>query len=83
VSLVRGVGPKQSINNLSLRLGDPRDPRRAVRTLFGDEVAEKIKPAWGVNEEGEVSGIYADSGIEGLYQMMGGCVQVGVYEQHF
>ena len=47
------------------------DPRHTVRTIFGDEVAEKIKPAWGIDEEGEVSGVWADSGIEGLYQMMG------------
>jgi len=49
------------------------DPRQTVRAMFGDEVAEKIKPAWGVNEEGEVNGVWADSGIEGLYQMTGGC----------
>jgi len=42
--------------------------------MFGDQVAENIKPAWGANEEGEVNGIYADSGIEGVYQMMGGCL---------
>jgi len=48
------------------------DPRHTVRTIFGDAVAEKIRPAWGVVEEGEVSGVWADSGIEGLYQMMGG-----------
>ena len=47
------------------------DPQHTVRTIFGDEVAEKIKPAWGIDEEGEVSGVWADSGIEGLYQMMG------------
>ena len=47
------------------------DPQHTVRTIFGDEVVEKIKPAWGVDEEGEVSGVWADSGIEGLYQMMG------------
>ena len=52
------------------------DPRHTVRTIFGDEVAEKIKPAWGIDEEGEVSGVWADSGIEGLYQMMGECTTI-------
>lgn len=55
------------------------DPRHTVRTIFGDEVAEKITPAWGVDEEGEVSGVWADSGIEGLYQMMGECTFVFVF----
>jgi len=59
-----------------------RDSRHGVRILFGDEVAEKIKPAWGVNEEGEVSGIYADSGIEGLYQMMGNLAMGRFFSKH-
>jgi len=58
------------------------DPRHTVRAIFGDEVVEKIRPAWGVVEEGEVSGVWADSGIEGLYQMMGECyIYIHICEQ--
>jgi hypothetical protein len=71
VSFVHGVVPEQLVINSPFRFSDPRLP---VRAIFGDEVAKKIKPAWGVNEEGEISGVWADSGIEGLYQMMGAFV---------
>ncbi|KIM39336.1 hypothetical protein M413DRAFT_74877, partial [Hebeloma cylindrosporum] len=58
------------------------DPRHTVRTIFGDDVAEKIKPAWGVDEEGEINGVWADSGVHGLYQMMGNLAMCRFFSKH-
>ena len=50
------------------RLSDTRD---AVRKVCGNEVADKIKPLWGLNEEGEINGCYRDLGYQGLWYIMG------------
>ena len=47
------------------------DAREGVRKVCGDEVADKIKPLWGLNEEGEINGCYGDLGCHGLWYIMG------------
>lgn len=47
------------------------DTREGVRKVCGDEVADKIKPLWGLNEEGEINGCYRDLGYQGLWYIMG------------
>ena len=47
------------------------DAREAVRKTCGDEVADKIKPLWGLNKEGEINGCYGDLGYHGLWYIMG------------
>ena len=47
------------------------DTREAVRKVCGDEIADKIKPLWGLNEEGEINGCYRDLGYQGLWYIMG------------
>ena len=47
------------------------DAREGVRKLCGDEVADKIKPLWGLNEEGEINGCFRDLGYQGLWYIMG------------
>jgi hypothetical protein len=47
------------------------DSRKGIRDIFGDEVAEKMKPLWGLNEEGELNGCYRDLGYQGLWYIMG------------
>ena len=37
-----------------------------VRDIFGNEVATKISPVWGVNEEGEIRRAYTPSGHPGV-----------------
>ena len=34
-------------------------------------MADKMKPLWGVNEEGEINGCYRDLGYQGLWYIMG------------
>ena len=47
------------------------DAREGVRKVCGDEVADKIKPLWGLDEEGELNGCYRDLGYQGLWYIMG------------
>ena len=47
------------------------DTREGVRKVCGDEVADKIKPLWGLDEEGEINGCYRDLGFQGLWYIMG------------
>ncbi|KAH7116185.1 hypothetical protein B0J11DRAFT_470398 [Dendryphion nanum] len=41
--------------------------RTQVGAIFGDEVAEKVRDSWGLNEEGEFRTVWQDSGHEGLW----------------
>lgn len=45
-----------------------RDP---IEKLCGKEVTSKLKTIWGLNEEGEIRSAWRDTGVEGLYVMMG------------
>ena len=47
------------------------DPRHTLRSIVGDELAAKAKDIWGLDEEGELKGCYADSGLEGMWNIMG------------
>jgi hypothetical protein len=40
--------------------GNPRD--RFVEN-FGEEIGAKLKPVFGVDEEGEVKGVWRDTGV--------------------
>ncbi|KIJ96266.1 hypothetical protein K443DRAFT_124505 [Laccaria amethystina LaAM-08-1] len=45
------------------------DPRVHIRSVCGEEVADKCKVIWGFDEEGEVRGAWRDLGVPGLYMM--------------
>lgn len=45
--------------------------REVARGLFGDAVADSCAPVWGVDDEGELSGVWRRSGREGLWFMGG------------
>jgi cation diffusion facilitator CzcD-associated flavoprotein CzcO len=45
--------------------------RESARLLFGDEVADACAPVWGVDDQGELSGVWRRSGYEGLWFMGG------------
>jgi len=47
------------------------DARENVRQLGGDALVNKLKPVWGLDEEGELNSVYRDSGQPGLWFMMG------------
>jgi cation diffusion facilitator CzcD-associated flavoprotein CzcO len=48
--------------------------RESARTLFGDEVANRCQPVWGLDREGELRTVWRRSGRPGLW-FMGGNLQ--------
>ncbi|KAF8150950.1 hypothetical protein B0H34DRAFT_730728 [Crassisporium funariophilum] len=58
------------------------DSRGGIRKVFGDEVAERTKPVWGLNEEGEINGCWRDLGVEGMWYMMGNLALCRFYSKH-
>ena len=42
-----------------------------TRKIFGDEVAEKVKDVWGLDEEGEIRTLWRKSGHPGFWLMAG------------
>lgn len=43
----------------------------SVRQIFGDKIASRCKPIWGVDEEGEINSAWRTSGVPGLWIMVG------------
>jgi putative flavoprotein involved in K+ transport len=53
-----------------------------VRAMFGDEVANRVGPIWGIGEDGELQAMYARTGQEGFYVAGGGLPGARAYS-HF
>lgn len=53
-----------------------------VRRLFGEEVADKIGPIWGVGEEGELRNTWMPTAQEGLWFMGGAIPQARAYSRY-
>ena len=47
------------------------DPKAQIRRICGEEVADRCSPIWGLNEEGEINGVWRDLGIPRLWYMTG------------
>ncbi|KZT09319.1 FAD/NAD-binding domain-containing protein [Laetiporus sulphureus 93-53] len=47
------------------------DTRNSIRSVCGDEVADTCNPIWGLDQEGEIQGVWRDLGVPGLWYMMG------------
>lgn len=45
-----------------------------VRPLLNPDVANRLKPIWSLNKEGELNSVFRYSGVEGLYFAMGACL---------
>jgi len=56
--------------------------QEAVRNLFGDEVAERVGPIWGVGADGELRNMYARTAQHGFYVLGGGFPAARVYSQY-
>lgn len=50
----------------------------SVRNILGEEVANRCKPIWGMDEEGELNSAWKTSGVPGLWLMVG-TLQAGRY----
>ncbi|KAK2460131.1 hypothetical protein APHAL10511_007810 [Amanita phalloides] len=59
-------------------LGEPRD---GVRRICGDDVGDKCSPIWGMNEEGEIQGVWREIGITNLWYMMATLAQSRFYSK--
>jgi cation diffusion facilitator CzcD-associated flavoprotein CzcO len=46
--------------------------QEAVRRLFGDRMAERIGPVWGIGADGELNNMFARTAQEGLFFVGGG-----------
>jgi len=53
-----------------------------VGAMFGDNVADRVGPIWGIGEDGELRAMYARTGQEGLYVAGGGLPGARAYS-HF
>lgn len=50
-----------------------------ARRLLGDEVADRCGPVWGLDEEGELQGVWRRSGHDGLWFMGGNLAMARFY----
>lgn len=57
--------------HLTLHLPRIGSVRHAIRRVCGEELTSRVKPIWGLDEEGELKGCYRDLGPKGLFAMMG------------
>jgi putative flavoprotein involved in K+ transport len=54
----------------------------SVRAMFGDDVADRVGPIWGIGSDGEACGIYAETGQEGFYVTGGGIPGARAYSRY-
>ena len=45
--------------------------RESNNAIFGEDVLSRTEPDWGLDDEGEINGVYRDGDVPGLYIMMG------------
>jgi cation diffusion facilitator CzcD-associated flavoprotein CzcO len=53
-----------------------------VRALFGDAVADRVGPIWGIGDDGELNAMYARTGQEGFYVAGGGIPGARAYSHY-
>jgi cation diffusion facilitator CzcD-associated flavoprotein CzcO len=56
--------------------------QEAVRAMFGDDVADRVGPIWGIGSDGELRNMYARTPQEGFYVAGGGFPAARVYSQY-
>ncbi|KAL1678256.1 hypothetical protein EV122DRAFT_212285 [Schizophyllum commune] len=56
--------------------------RHAIRRVCGEELTSRVKPIWGLDEEGELKGCYRDLGPKGLFAMMGNLALCRFHSKH-
>jgi putative flavoprotein involved in K+ transport len=55
--------------------------QESVRALFGDEVADRVGPAWGFDDGGELRNMWKRTGQEGFWLMGGSFAQCRIYSR--
>jgi putative flavoprotein involved in K+ transport len=56
--------------------------QEAVRAMFGDEVADRVGPIWGIGSDGELRNMYARTAQEGFYVVGGGFPAARAYSPY-
>ncbi|WP_205471372.1 NAD(P)-binding domain-containing protein [Nocardioides sp. SYSU D00038] len=56
--------------------------RETARRLFGDDVADKLPLVLGIDEDGEIGGLYRRTGQPGFWFMGGPLAWVRIYSKH-
>jgi len=56
--------------------------QESVRALFGNEVADRVGPAWGFDEGGEMRNMWKRTAQEGLWLMGGSFAQCRIYSRY-
>src|SRR5262249_17817944 len=56
--------------------------KEAVRAMFGDDVAERVGPIWGIGADGELQNMYARTAQDGFYVAGGGFPAARVYSHY-
>jgi putative flavoprotein involved in K+ transport len=56
--------------------------QEAVRAMFGDDMADRVGPIWGIGTDGELRNMYARTRQEGFFVAGGGFPAARVYSQY-
>ena len=56
--------------------------QESVRALLGDEVADRVGPAWGFDEGGELRNMWKRTGQDGFWLMGGSFAQCRIYSRY-
>ena len=56
--------------------------QESIRALLGDEVADRVGPAWGFDEGGELRNMWKRTGQEGFWLMGGSFAQCRIYSRY-
>jgi hypothetical protein len=56
--------------------------RETARSIFGDEVADRCDPVWGLDDEGELRTVFRPTGADGLWFTAGGFADCRFYSRH-
>lgn len=56
--------------------------QEGVRAMFGDGVADRVGPVWGIGDDGELNNMYARTAQEGFYVAGGGIPGARAYSHY-
>ncbi|KAF5347990.1 hypothetical protein D9756_010150 [Leucocoprinus leucothites] len=53
-----------------------------IRQICGEEVGKRLNKVWGLNSEGEINGVWRDTGIPNLWYMLGNLALCRFHSKH-
>ena len=56
--------------------------QEAVRAMFGDAIADRVGPIWGIGDDGELRNMYARTAQDGFFVLGGGFPAARIYSQY-